>query len=167
MKIFLIGFMGSGKTTFGRKLSKALDYEFIDLDKLIESKAEIGIAEYFEKFGEPAFRELEKSTLQDTKFPDKAIISTGGGTPCFSGNMDWMNNHGITAYLSLPPQALADRLEKGQAERPLIKDLNKNELVGFITEKLASREKFYKKANFIVNGLDLTVEKFLNYLKIK
>jgi shikimate kinase len=166
MKLFLIGFMGSGKTTFGRKLAKALNYEFIDLDELIESKAGTNITQYFEKFGESAFRELEKITLQNTHFPDNSVISAGGGTPCFSGNMEWMNDNGTTVYLSLSPEILADRLRHGQAERPLIKGLDKEELVNFITEKLASREEFYKKASFIVDGLDLTVEKFLKYLRI-
>jgi len=167
MKIFLIGFMGSGKTTFGHKLAKKLGYDLIDLDHLIESKAGMSIAKYFEKSGEPAFRKLEKATLQNIPFPDNVIIATGGGTPCFSDNMEWMNDHGTTVYLSLSPQALADRLQHGQAERPLIKDLNKQELIDFITEKLVSREEFYKKAKFIVNGLDITVEKFLKYLQIE
>jgi len=174
MKIFLIGFMGSGKTTFGRKLAKSLNsrrtgtgYEFTDLDELIESKAGMSITSYFEKFGEPAFRELEKATLQNTIFPDNAIIATGGGTPCFTGNMQWMNDHGTTVYLSLSPQALAERLQHGQTERPLIKDLNKKELIDYITDKLASREEFYQKAKFILSGLDITVEKFLKYLQIE
>ena len=101
MKIFLIGFMGCGKTTLGRKLSKFLDYGFVDLDELTESKAGMTITQYFEEFGEAAFRDLEKTTLQETPFAENTVISTGGGTPCFSGNMDWMNRATPFTRLSL------------------------------------------------------------------
>ena len=167
MKIFLIGFMGCGKTTLGRKLSKGLDYEFVDLDELIESKAGMTIARYFENFGEAAFRDLEKTTLQDTPFPENAVISTGGGTPCFSGNMDWMNNQGITVYLSLPPAALADRLVRGKAKRPLIKDLSQEELVKYITTKLAERIEYYTQAQHTLISIDLTAEKFLEAVPVE
>ncbi len=164
MKVFLIGFMGSGKTSIGKKLAHFLKYDFIDLDKLIEVKTEMSIAEYFVKYGEEAFRKLEREVLQNTVYPEKIIVATGGGMPCYFDNMDWMNKNGITAYLSLPSKTLANRLENSKTERPLIQGLKGDELVEFVTRKLAEREVFYNKAKFSISAADLTAEKFTGYL---
>ena len=158
--------MGSGKSTIGRKLANYLHYDFVDLDKLIEDKAGMSIAEYFSKNGEENFRELERDTLQQTRFNDNTVIATGGGVPCHFDNMDWMYKEGKVVYLSMDPKALADRLKHSKVSRPLIKDLNQEELVEFITEKLVSRDVFYKKAHCVVSGLDLTAEKLAGYLGI-
>jgi shikimate kinase len=162
MKIFLIGFMGSGKTSFGRKLSNYLGYELYDMDELLEKQVGMTVREYFQENGEKAFREQEKAALQNTSFPENSVISTGGGAPCYSDNMDWMNKNGITAYLSVPPKALAERLAKGRAKRPLIKDLNDEELLNYINSKLAEREEYYSLAKHAVVGIDLTPERFLS-----
>jgi len=159
MKIFLIGFMGSGKTTLGRKLASRMGYEFIDLDHKLEQQAELSIAEYFSIFGEDAFRELESEVLKKTLYPDDAIVSTGGGLPCYFDNMDWMKANGKSVYIKLPPKTLADRLEAGKEERPLLQDKHGDDLVAFIEQKLAEREGFYSQANIIVDGLNLTAEK--------
>lgn len=164
MKVFLIGFMGCGKTTLGQKLASKLNYPFIDLDKLIEAETGTSIVKYFDEFGETAFRELERKTLQSHSFPQKCIIATGGGAPCFFDNMDWMNQNGVTVYLSLSPLALAGRLEKGKKERPLIRDFNPEELVAFIEKRLEDREVFYNKAKIIVKGIDITPEKITEAL---
>src|SRR5690606_26622914 len=145
MRIFLIGFMGSGKTTLGAKLASKLGYPFIDLDKTIEEQAGMSIREYFQQYGENAFRELEKQVLQNTEYPENAVIATGGGAPCFFDNMDWMNRNGVTIYLSMTPKALANRLEKGKDERPLIKDLSPEGLIQYIASKLQERNTFYKQ----------------------
>jgi len=157
--IFLIGFMGSGKTTLGRKLASRMGYEFIDLDHKLEQRAELSIAEYFSIFGEEAFRELESEVLKKTLYPDDAIVSTGGGLPCYFDNMDWMKANGKSVYIKLPPKTLADRLEAGKEERPLLQDKHGDDLVAFIEQKLAEREGFYSQANIIVDGLNLTAEK--------
>jgi len=159
MKIFLIGFMGSGKTTLGRKLASRMGYEFIDLDHKLEQQVELSIAEYFQLFGEDAFRKLESEVLKKTPYPDNAIISTGGGLPCYFDNMDWMKASGKSVYIKLSPKTLADRLETGKEERPLLEDKHGDALVAFIEEKLGEREKFYSQANIIVDGLSLTAEK--------
>ena len=159
MKIFLIGFMGSGKTTLGRKLASRMDYEFIDLDHKLEQQVELSIAEYFQLFGEDAFRNLESQVLKKTLYPDNAIISTGGGLPCFFDNMDWMKANGKSVYIKLSPKTLADRLETGKEERPLLQDKHGDALVEFIEQKLDEREKFYSQASIIVDGLSLTAEK--------
>jgi shikimate kinase len=159
MKIFLIGFMGSGKTTLGRKLASKMGYEFIDLDHKLEQQVELSIAEYFSFFGEDAFRKLESQVLKKTIYPENVVISTGGGLPCFFDNMDWMKANGKTVYINLSPKTLADRLENGKEERPLLQDKHGDDLVIFIEQKLAEREKYYSQANIIADGLSLTAER--------
>jgi len=166
MKIFLTGFMGSGKSTIGRKLAAWLQYDFIDLDKLIEKEAGMSIAEYFSRHGEEKFRELERDTLQQGPLGDNTVIATGGGAPCYHDNIDWMNREGEVVYLHMEPKALANRLKNSKAERPLLKGLNEEELIAFISDKLAAREQYYRKAHFIVSGLDLTPEKLAAYLQL-
>jgi shikimate kinase len=158
MKLFFIGFMGCGKTTWSRKLATHLEYAFIDLDQLLEEQAGMTIAEYFTTHGQDAFRELESSILKNTDYPENAVISTGGGLPCFFDNMDWMNANGKTVYIKLSPKTLAERLDKGKTTRPLLHGYHGDELVAFIGEKLAERSDFYECATHIVNGIDLSVE---------
>ena len=165
--VFLIGFMGSGKTTLGRKLANHLGYEFIDLDHKLEQQVELSIAEYFSFFGEDSFRKLESKVLKKTPYPENVIISTGGGLPCFFDNMDWMNGHGKTVYIKLNPKTLADRLESGKEERPLLQEKHGDALVAFIEQKLAEREGYYSLANIIADGLSLTAEKLEKILLSK
>ncbi len=158
-RIFLIGYMGSGKTTLGRKLASRLNYDFIDLDHALEEQAGMTIAEYFSSFGETAFRVAESEILKQTAYPENVIISTGGGAPCFFDNMDWMNANGTTLYIKLSPKTLADRLEHGKEARPILRDKHGDELIAFIAEKLTEREHFYTRAKVIVDGLGLTADK--------
>ncbi|HEY4322844.1 MAG TPA: shikimate kinase [Mucilaginibacter sp.] len=157
--IFLIGFMGCGKTTLGRKLASRLGYEFMDLDHILEAQVGMSIAEYFSSFGEDAFRKLESDVLKQTKYPEHVVVSTGGGLPCFFDNIEWMNTHGKTIYINLPPKALAARLENEKHKRPVLQGANGKELVAFIEGKLIERDKFYKQATIIADGLSLTAEK--------
>jgi shikimate kinase len=157
--IFLIGFMGCGKTTLGRKLASRLGYEFMDLDHVLEAKAGMTIADYFTHFGEDAFRKLESEVLKQTDYPENVVVSTGGGLPCFFDNMQWMNTHGKTVYIKLPPKTLADRLENEKTHRPLLREKHGEALVIFIAEKLAERDPFYSQATIVADGLDLTAQK--------
>lgn len=166
MRIFLVGFMGSGKTTIGKKLANYLKYEFVDLDKLIELKVAMSIVDYFEIHGEQAFRELENEVLQKAYLSENVIVATGGGAPCYGDNMAWMNANGQVVYLSLPAKALAVRLENSKADRPLIRNLKGDELVEFISNKLAEREVFYNQAKFVVSASDLTAERLAFYLNL-
>jgi shikimate kinase len=159
MKIFLIGFMGSGKTTLGRKLAARMGCEFIDLDHKLEQQVELSIAEYFSIFGEDAFRRLESEVLKKTIYSGNAIISTGGGLPCYFDNMEWMKANGKVIYIKLSPKTLADRLETGKEERPLLQDKHGDDLVAFIEQKLSEREGFYAQANIIADGLSLSAER--------
>ena len=123
MKIFLIGFMGSGKTTLGKKLARVLGYDFVDLDKVIEEESGVSVPDYFSRHGEDAFRQLERDCLRTRLPAGPVVVATGGGAPCYFDNMDWMNEHGVTVYLMLPPGVLASRLN-GSRNRPLISGLS-------------------------------------------
>jgi shikimate kinase len=160
-KVYIIGFMGSGKTTAGKKLASLLDWSFIDLDKRIEEHSGKTIPEIFSQYGENYFREVESEVLKSLESQKNTIISTGGGTPCFGDNMDYMIKTGLTLYLKLTPGQLRSRLSEATIERPLIKDLNNDELLGFIEEKLIFREKWYSRAEMIVDGFNLDI----NFLK--
>ncbi|MEJ7692353.1 shikimate kinase [Daejeonella sp.] len=166
MKVFLIGFMGSGKTTIGKKLANYLKFDFIDLDKFIEAKAGMSIADYFAAHGEEEFRKMEQEVLKNTHYPENVIIATGGGTPTYDDNMDWMNENGKVAYLSLSPKALASRLEHSTTDRPLIRDLKGEALVDFITGKLKEREPFYNQSKCVISASDLTAERLAFYLNL-
>ncbi|QJD95782.1 AAA family ATPase [Mucilaginibacter robiniae] len=163
--VFLIGFMGCGKTTLGRKLASRLGYPFFDLDHLLEEQAGMSVTEYFSSFGETAFRLAEAEILKQTAYGETAVVSTGGGLPCHFDNMDWMNAHGKTIYIQLSPKTLASRLEHGKEHRPLLRDKHGDELVTFIAEKLAERESFYQLAQIIADGISLTAERVEEILK--
>ena len=158
MRIFLIGFMGCGKTTLGKKLALKLNYSFTDLDHELEKKAGMSVADYFSANGEQAFRLLEKETLNQLDYPNNCIISSGGGTPCFHDNMEFMNRNGITIYIQMSPLALARRLEHGRHKRPLIKDMDEAQLTTFIKDKLQEREHFYNRSLLTVKGINVTPE---------
>lgn len=158
MRIFLIGFMGCGKSTMGKKLAVKLGYEFIDLDHQIELSIGTTIAEYFSVHGEAAFRKLESETLKTFDYPANSVIATGGGAPCFFDNIEWMNASGLSIYIEMPAAALAKRLESGKEKRPLLRDLNEAEMIEFIEKKLNEREVFYKRALLTVNGINLTAD---------
>jgi shikimate kinase len=163
--VFLIGFMGCGKTTLGRKLATRLNAPFFDLDTLLEERAGMSIAEYFSSFGETAFRVAESEMLKGTAYPDNAVVSTGGGLPCFFDNLEWMKAKGTVVYIRLTPKALASRLEHGKDERPLLRDKHGDDLVNFIGGKLTEREPYYLQAQVIADGLGLTADKLIDILE--
>jgi shikimate kinase len=162
--IFLVGYMGSGKTTFGKKLANKLGRTFVDLDKLIESNEGKTIPQIFADKGEADFRELEKQTLLVTINMKNVVIATGGGTPCFFDNMETMNSSGITLYLKLSVAGLFNRLKNAKTERPLIKNLTEEELKAFIALNLAKREPFYIQAKHIIAGENIYPEDVLLFL---
>ena len=164
-RIFLIGFMGSGKSTLGAQLARNLDYQFVDMDQLIEDTAEMSIPEIFDEHGEDVFRKWEHDILLELCQRENLVISTGGGVPCHSGNMDLMNSHGTTIYLKLSPAALLRRLVKSRTERPLIKGKSEPELLDFIKSKLEEREEFYLRARHVVEGLSTKAETLARLLQ--
>ena len=150
-RIILIGYMGAGKTTIGRQLAMALGLQFYDLDWYIEMRYHTKVADIFAKEGEARFRDLERRMLHEVAEFEDVVISCGGGTPCFSDNMEYMNQQAMTVYLKASPEVLCHHLEFGKSKRPLLKDKTEEEMLSFITESLKVREPFYSKAKYIFN----------------
>lgn len=150
--IFLIGFMGSGKSTFGRKLGKSLGYAFIDMDTFIEERAGKTTPQIFSEDGEVHFRKLETEAIEALADQVHCVIATGGGAPCFNDNMGSMNAIGRTVYLELAPDKLAERLVLDPTERPVLEGKTGDELIAHIGNKLKERENFYKKAAYCVDA---------------
>lgn len=162
-RVFLIGFMGSGKSTLGRWLKNALGWSFIDMDEVFEAEYKTTIKQFFADKGEAAFREAERAVLHSLLNEKKAIIATGGGAPCFFDNLEVMNKHGLTIYLKLSVDGIISRISGGKNVRPLVAEKSGDELRQFITEKLIEREPFYTKARVIADAEVLGVE---GYVKI-
>lgn len=159
MRIYLIGFMGCGKTHWGRQLSHKLQIPFFDLDSLIEEREGKSITEIFAELGEEYFRMLEKEVLYlVTESHENFVLATGGGTPCFFNNVDYMNARGTTIWLNGSLDSLLKRLKKEKEKRPLIRNLSDKELRAFIIKKNADRKIFYQQASVIVNEDDVTLE---------
>lgn len=148
--VFLIGFMGVGKTTLGKKLARALEVEFVDSDAALEDRFGCSIAEYFEKKGEHVFRLMEHLWLKELTDSPK-VIATGGGMPCFYANIELMNQKGVTIYLKRSAKELHHRLINAKQQRPLIQELKEEELLIYIEQKIKEREQFYLKAKHVLN----------------
>ena len=156
--VYIIGFMGSGKSTAGKRLAATLGWSFVDLDRKIEEIAGKTIPRIFSQDGEDHFRKTEADALRSFGQNRNIVISTGGGTPCHGDNMDYMLRTGVTVYLKMTPGQLAKRLLGSSGERPLLKNVPDDRLPGFIEEKLAYREQWYSKANITVDGLSLNID---------
>lgn len=165
MRIFLIGFMGSGKSTMGKQLANRLQYKFIDQDEWIEKKTGLSVKDFFAVRGEAEFRKLEHESLAEISKEENVVVSTGGGAPCFHGNIDLMNESGITVYLNMKPEVLFSRLRNGQETRPLIKNKTDVELMDYIKSKLVERTPFYSKAKIILESMSLKPDDILLSLK--
>ena len=161
-RIILIGYMGAGKTTVGKALSKELGIIFYDLDWYIESRMRKTVSQIFAERGEEGFRKIEYNLLHEVAEFEDVIISCGGGTPCFFDNMDYLNQQGQVVYLKADPEVLYKHLMMAKVERPLIKGKSHDELLAFIREQLEKREPFYSKARYT-----LDVSLMDNYEKIK
>lgn len=157
MRIYLLGYMGSGKSTVCRQLAKMLNFEHVDLDVLFEEEYKITIFDFFAKYDEDAFRLIEHNILQKTFNLENHVISTGGGTPCFYDNIDLINRNGISVYIKMHPKSLFFRLLNSKRTRPLTSGLDEVSLMKSIEEKLADREKFYNQAQIIIKGEDIDV----------
>lgn len=157
MIVFLLGFMGCGKSTKAKQLANRLNCSVIDLDAEIVKIIGKSIVEYFAEFGEDAFRQLESETLKTFTYPEKCIVATGGGLPCFLDNMDWMNAKGQTIYLQMTPAQLVSRLGN-RDKRPLLKGMDDEQLLDFIQMKLQERNPFYNQSKVIVDAFNLDAE---------
>ena len=150
-RIILIGYMGSGKTTVGKALSKETGMMFYDLDWYIESRMRKTVSQIFAERGEEAFRKLEHSMLHEVAEFEDVIISCGGGTPCFFDNMDYLNQQGDVVYLKASPEVLYNHLLMAKVERPLLKGKSSEELIAYITEHLKERAPYYEKARYTLD----------------
>ena len=154
-RIFLVGYMGSGKTTLGKAYARVNDMEFIDLDWYIEERMHKTVSELFAERGESGFRELERKMLHEVGEFENVMIACGGGTPCFYDNMDYMNDVGDTVFLDVCPDVLFRRLKIAKVKRPLLADKTDVELMNFIVEALEKRLPFYIRARFRFNAEEL------------
>lgn len=160
MTLYLIGYMYSGKTTLGRQLAERLGYNFLDLDVAFEERYRVSIPHFFEKYGEPAFRQLEKQLLHQTATLDNTVISTGGGTPCIDDNMDFINHAGVSVYLELTADAICTRAARSKKPRPILTGLSEEERCEKIALQLCQRKPYYEQAHLTVNTYAPTLEDF-------
>lgn len=149
-RIFLVGFMGCGKTATGRCLAQEIGWQWYDTDKFIEQRYRKTISEVFEHFGEKKFRAIEHSIISELAEFEDIVVSCGGGLPCFLDNMEIMKNAGKTFYLQTTTEHLFETLKKTKNKRVLLKNKSENELQNFISETLKKRENFYKQADFTI-----------------
>jgi Shikimate kinase len=147
--IFLIGYMGCGKTTIGRLLADDLGMQFVDLDTFIETRFHKTIDALFQEHGEDRFRTIEMNALKEIAQFENIIVSTGGGAPCFFNNLEMMKENGTVVYLKASVDELLKRLWVGKYKRPLLKEKNKEEMSEYITTTLEKRESFYSQADYI------------------
>ena len=151
-RIFLIGYMGAGKTTLGKAFARAMGLTFVDLDWYIEERFHKTVGQIFAERGEEGFRELEKRMLHEAGDFEDVVISVGGGTPCFFDNIDYMNQAGETVFLDVDNKVLLRRLKVAKQQRPLLANKTDEELVTFIQEALQKRLPYYTKAKHVFNG---------------
>ncbi|WP_321348639.1 shikimate kinase [uncultured Draconibacterium sp.] len=159
MRVYLIGYMGCGKSRLGRLLSEHMGVQFVDMDDYIEERNCKTVPQIFADHGEDGFRQRERKALEELAEFTDIIIATGGGAPCFFDNIDLMNKTGKTVFLNIDPAILADRLMNSKTERPLIKGKSREELVAFIDETLKKRKQFYSQAQFEITEPDFSLDR--------
>ena len=168
MRIYLIGYMGSGKSTVGKGLAAELNLSFIDMDDYIEERNYKTIPRIFAEDGEEVFRKLEQKALHELSSFENIVIATGGGAPCFFNNIEVIKQTGKSLYLKGTPRIIAERLRHSKIERPLIKGKTEEELVDFIDETLHKREQWYNQADVVLEfDHNLSVKEVLSALKIQ
>lgn len=158
MKIFLLGFMGSGKSYWGRELASLLEMPLTDLDHEIEEKSGLTIPQIFASKGESHFRDLERDALLEMLKHDHYVLSCGGGLPCFFDNMELMNHHGLTIWLDAPLPVMIERLKKDKDKRPLLQAMDDAEMALFVGKKMAERRIFYEQAKWTISTEEYTPE---------
>ena len=152
-RVFMVGYMGVGKSTSGARLAKLMGLPFFDTDAVLRQRHGCSITRLFEEQGEPAFRSMERDVLHDlVRDHQQVLISTGGGTPCHADNMEFMRTQGTVVYLQMPADALVMRLEGRADQRPLIAGLSTEALPAFVARHLAEREPVYSQAHITVDA---------------
>ena len=164
MRIYLIGFMGCGKSTLGKKLAKRSGLQFIDMDHYIEERNCKTVPRIFAEDGEAEFRRRERKALEELSQFSNVVIATGGGAPCFFDNIELMNRTGKTIYMDIDPEILADRLIRSKIDRPLIKGKSLEELTEYIKSTLKYRNIFYKKAKFRITSPGTNLDEIIKMI---
>ncbi len=164
MRVFIVGYMLSGKSTIGKRLAKLLNYTFIDTDKEIENQYKLSVNDIFKKYGEEVFRVLEKKILENIGEKDNIVVSTGGGLVCFNDNMQWVKANGVSIYLKLSPAAILSRHKISKRVRPLLRDKTDEEALEYITKTLEEREKYYTQADYCFDALNLKAEEIIKII---
>jgi shikimate kinase len=166
MRIFLIGFMGSGKTHWGTRMAEKLQVPFYDLDAVIVNNEGMGISEIFGLKGEEYFRYMEKQTLEDlVTREEKFVLSAGGGTPCFFNNIEFMKRNGKVLWLNTSLEILNQRLLKEKITRPLLRGITEAGLRAYIIRKLSERKMYYEQADLMVHEETVELEKLVNLIQ--
>lgn len=166
-RIFLIGYMGAGKTSVGKILARLTGLSFIDLDSHIEARYHRTVSRLFEEKGEEEFRRIERRMLQEIAAFEDVVISTGGGAPCFFDNMAFMKESGLTIYLKVTVDELAKRLEVGRQTRPVLQNKTGGELKQFIADSLEKREDFYNQADIVFNAEMMLTETDIHTIAVQ
>jgi shikimate kinase len=164
-RIFIIGFMGTGKTHWGSIWAARHHCLFIDLDEEIERDEQLSISDIFEKRGEDYFRQKEAVMLRQMQQYSNAVIACGGGTPCFFDNMKWMNENGLSVLLQAAPAAILQNILVHEGKRPLVKNLNEAELLFYIEQKLSERKNYYEEAIVKLNAEAVTEQSIDSLIK--
>ncbi len=157
-RIFLIGYMGAGKTTVGKDLAGKMGLSFVDLDHYIENRYHKTVGQLFQEKGEDGFREIERKMLHEVATFENILISTGGGAPCFFDNMEFMNRVGRTVYLKVSVNELGNRLDACKHTRPVLQGKSGEELRAFIGESLLRREPHYTRASIVFDAEKMLTE---------
>lgn len=164
MRIFLVGYMGCGKSRWGKILANHYGLRFIDLDTHIEQREGMSIPDIFAKYNELGFRKREQAALKSISEIDNLIVATGGGAPCFKDNMQQMNQFGVTVYIEGTPELLRERITNSKTERPLVKNLTQDELLDYIQSHLNTRKGFYEQAKYKIISGELELNDFTQLL---
>ncbi|MBE6194400.1 MAG: shikimate kinase [Rikenellaceae bacterium] len=151
MRLYLTGYMGTGKSTLGRKIAKRTELPFLDTDKMVEEAEEAVVADIITYAGEEYFRRAESRALEQTAEYESAIISTGGGLPVWGDNQAWIAEHGVSVYLKRTPEQILSRLSPhGRYKRPKLRGLSDEEVLQVMREGIAEREPIYSKADIVI-----------------
>lgn len=149
MRVYLTGYMYSGKTTMGHKLATRLGYQWTDLDQMLETTFHTTIPIFFKRYGEEAFRKIEQKLLHSTADLDNIVISTGGGTPCHFDNIEWMNRHGTSIYFDVTVETLLRRAAQSKKQRPILAGMTEEGRSLYVRQQLSERLPYYQKAQII------------------
>ena len=156
--------MGAGKTTAAKRIANRLGWAVADTDALFEEKYKISVDDFFQKYDEPLYRKLESEILKTTENLEHTVISTGGGTACFFDNMNWMNQHGLTVFMRISPEAAVDRVIHSRHKRPLVRGKSEEELMEYVGWHYASRIPFYAQAQITVKSENFDLDGLMRTL---